>query len=260
MLKIKKILKNKYTLKIKEILHYLISLKYIGDLYNCPFCKTNFKKFFPSGENSEILKKYNVIGGGYIESSRCPRCYSNYRERLIYLYLKKNHSEIFKTKKILHIAPEKNLSKKLYKNKNYITADLNSKFVDLNLDITNINIDNNSMDVIICNHVLEHIPNDILAMKELYRILKKNGFAILQVPISLDIHNTIEDSTIVTEDDRLLHFGQIDHVRIYGRDYIDRLKSVGFSVDIINCSEIFDLNTINKYQLLEKEQIYLCKK
>ena len=126
------------------------------------------------------------------------------------MYLKKEYPEVFKSKKILHVAPEQNLSKKLYKNKNYITGDLNSKFVDLKLDITNMDIENESIDVIICNHVLEHIPNDILAMEELYRILKNKGFAILQVPISLDIENTIEDPSIVTEKDRLLHFGQID--------------------------------------------------
>jgi ubiquinone/menaquinone biosynthesis C-methylase UbiE len=127
-------------------------------------------------------------------------------------------------------------------------------------DITNIPFEDNSFDIIICNHVLEHIPDDRLAMSELYRVMKKGAWAILQVPIDYNRETTYEDFTITTPEGREKFFGQNDHVRIYGRDYPDRLKSVGFSVMEDDFIKSFSEEEISKFVFTPSELIYFCKK
>jgi SAM-dependent methyltransferase len=162
----------------------------------------------------------------------------------------------------LHVAPEENLSLKLksYPNIDYLSVDLNSPSADLHMDITDIKQDNDTYDVIICNHVLEHIQDDMKAIRELYRVLKKSGYAILQVPISYRMEETIEDPTIISPEKRKETFGQEDHVRIYGADYVLRLKKAGFTVNAIDCIKEFDFSCILKYGLLKYEKIFLCSK
>jgi SAM-dependent methyltransferase len=260
---LKKILPYKLFSVLKDAFRYLDSFRYLGDRHECPFCGGRFRKFLPSGFNFPVLKEKQVIGGGYRLNGNCPRCFSGDRERLIYQYLKKSKSEIFiRNIKVLHVAPEKNLSSmlKVCPNIDYISADLKSPLADLQMDITDINQDNNTYDVILCSHVLEHIPNDIKAMRELYRVLKQDGFAILQVPISYKIEKTFEDPAIINPKAREKAFGQHNHVRIYGKDYALRLGEAGFTVNIIECTDEFDPSQILKYGLLKDEKIFLCSK
>lgn len=229
-------------------------------LKKCPFCETCNKNFESFGFDFPILKKLNVIGGGKRENAKCPKCFSIDRERLIYLYLSQFTKIFTDSLDVLHIAPEKRLREKieLNKNINYITADLYKNFVDINFDLCNIPLEDNSFDIIICNHVLEHIVEDKKAMKELKRILKPEGIAILQVPFSRLLEKTYENKTILSEKEREIHFGQNDHVRIYGIDYLKRLENIGFIVEEFKWTEHKEF-TIEDYAINKEEPIFIVK-
>jgi len=243
-----------------------IKLAYFwGTKYKCPFCGYSSRLLKESGQEIPILKTKQVVGGGK-RRSVCYKCESSDRERLIYIYLE-NTLKIFNTKErinILHIAPEKNLSNKIaqYSHFNYICGDKSPEeyFPTLNvqnIDILHIPYSDNYYDIIICNHVLEHIPEDVKAIKELYRVLKPGGTAILQAPISINSENTYEDFSIIAPKAREAAFGQFDHVRIYGKDYQSRLEKGGFVINQINVSDKIEYK---KMGLNEKEFIFIGKK
>ena len=162
----------------------------------------------------------------------------------------------------MHIAPEKNLQKVLRASTKikYINGDLNPLVADRKIDIIDINFGDNYFDFIICNHVLEHIKNDRKAMSQLFRVLKPEGFAILQVPIAKNAKETFEDFSITSPEEREKYFGQKDHVRIYGRDYKGRLESVGFKVELYDIKKDLSIKAIKKYGLNEEEILYIGKK
>ncbi len=257
---IKRSIPKKYYPYLGDIYrNYFLYLRYFGNRFECPFCGGHFRKLLPKGFDFPVLNEKIVIGGGYRQNVMCPHCYSSDRERLIYLYLKKINSLFYESLKILHVAPERNLQRALmaYPNIDYLSADLNSQLAMVKMDITNIKYDDNSFDVIICNHTLEHITDDRKAMSELYRVLKPGGWAISQVPISLSLNKTYEDPTTTTPEEREKMFGQRDHVRIYAKDYKDRLERVGFSVEVYSPVREFGESAINKYALLTDENIYI---
>jgi len=239
-----------------------LKLKYFGTKFTCPFCKGIFRTFLPFGVKNPIFEEKNIIGGGYRLNVMCPCCNSTDRERNIYLYLK-NKTNIFNEDiTLLHVAPESNL-KKVFINCStihYLTVDLKSTSVMAKMDLTNIACIDNSFDVIICNHVFEHIPNDRKAISELYKVLKRGGWAILQVPISQSLTATYEDPSITGQEEREKIFGQKDHVRIYAKDYIKKLQNAGFSVEIYNYAIEHGENASKKYGLLKEEDIYICSK
>lgn len=163
----------------------------------------------------------------------------------------------------MHIAPEKNLQKilKSFSHIKYISGDLNpSMDCDIRLDITDINFEDNFFDVVICSHVLEHIVDDRKAMRELFKVLKPSGEAILQVPISKYNKETFEDISITTLEERERIFGQKDHVRIYGKDYKKRLENVGFKVSLYDIKKDLSIQDIKKYGLNMEEILYVCQK
>jgi ubiquinone/menaquinone biosynthesis C-methylase UbiE len=230
-----------------------------GFKYKCIFCKGHFRKLFPIGLKNDIAM--NLIGGGY-RYALCPRCHSTDRERLIYWYIvnKTNILNLDKTINLLHVAPERNLQKILrsFSYIEYISGDLNpSTDCDIRLDITNINFEDNFFDVIICNHVLEHIIDDRKAISELFRVLRPGGFAILQVPISKNTKETFEDFSITSPEERERYFGQKDHIRIYGKDYKNRLESTGFKVELYDIKNDLSIQDIKKYGLNEEEILYI---
>ena len=237
--------------------------EYAGSGFYCPFCQRNYKEFLTAGLDIPVLKEKKVIGGGYRLNAMCPGCGSFDRERLIYLYLKNKRSNLFcENLKVLHVAPEANLQKVIMAQPNidYLSADLSSPSATVQMDITDIKYPNDYFDVIICNHVLEHIPDDRKAMAELYRVLKPGGWAILQVPISLSLKQTYEDPLVTSPEEREKVFGQSDHVRIYAKDYKDRLEEVGFSVEVYSFAKEFGESAIRKYGLSKDENIYICSK
>ncbi|MBT8269766.1 MAG: methyltransferase domain-containing protein, partial [Bacteroidia bacterium] len=140
------------------------------------------------------------------------------------------------------------------------TTDLNSPIADIKADICDLPFDDDSYDFIICNHVLEHIPDDRKAMSELLRILKPGGRAILQIPQDMEREETYEDPSITDPKEREKHFGQYDHVRVYGRDYFDRLRSVGFKVEEVDYTSALSDEEIDRYRLAKGEIIPLVIK
>ncbi|MEQ9303309.1 MAG: class I SAM-dependent methyltransferase [Marinoscillum sp.] len=198
----------------------VLSLFYKGNAVECPVCLSTFRKFLPYGRKSR-------------ENALCPNCLSLERHRLIWLYLKDKTDFFTKERKMLHIAPELCFIDRFESltNLEYITGDIESPLAKVKMDIHEIPFEENSFDVIFCNHVLEHVHDDIKAMKEMRRVLKPGGWAILQVPFFYPLKNeTYEDWTITSASDREKAFGQDDHVRMYGSDYGKRLASSGFKV------------------------------
>ena len=167
-----------------------------------------------------------------MDNRLCPNCLSLERHRLIWLYLKQRSNFFTAPLKVLHFAPEQPFLKrfKALKNLDYTTADLDSPIADLHLDVTNIDLPDNQYDVVICNHVLEHVNDVNKAFSEIKRILKPCGWAILMVPINPNV-DTWEDPSITDPEERKRCFGQYDHVRQFGRDYAQVLEKAGFKVD-----------------------------
>lgn len=193
----------------------------------------------------------------------CPNCLSLERHRLIWVYLKERTQFFTLPIKFLHIAPEICFIKRFEKLSNieYITGDIESPLAKVKMDIMNIPFDENTFDAVMCNHVLEHIEEDINAMKEVYRVLKPGGWAILQVPfMGKDLETTFEDPTIRTSSEREQVYGQDDHVRIYGKDYGQRLKKAGFEVIEDDFVRKMSPELVRKYALAPEEIIYFCKK
>ncbi len=146
------------------------------------------------------------------------------------------------------------------KNIHYTTADLISPWAKVKLDVQNMPLPDNGYDVIFCNHVLEHVPSDLKAMSELYRVMKPGGFGIFQVPLDTKIDKTLEDSAINIPELREKHYGQRDHVRLYGTDYAQRLRSVGFDVTEDDFVNQLDSALVARYCLPKDEILYICRK
>ncbi|BAZ17833.1 putative methyltransferase [Calothrix sp. NIES-4071] len=219
------------------------NLMYAGKGVYCPICNTESRSWL----NQE-------------DAGTCPHCESGARHRLLWLFQEK-HSQILSQKtKYLHFAPEKCLENKLRSlpNLEYITADLSAPGVDVHTDITNLAFEDNSFDALACCHVLEHIPNDSLAMNELFRVLRPQGTAYIQVPYK-KYEPTDEDLTITDPNVRAKRFGQFDHVRVYGFDIKERLESVGFVVSEKYYAQEIDPNLWKRYGLWD-DVIFCCTK
>lgn len=240
-------------------------LIHFGFNQQCPMCNASVRRFFPEGERHAVLFDLNVIGGGLRDGAICPICNSVDRERLVYLFL--NERQLVKSgMRMMHVAPEAVLGGWLrhHIGTGYMSADLMANFVDQKVDLTDIPYPNGTFDAIICNHVLEHIPADDKAMSEVYRMLKPEGWAILQVPIGLKLESTIEDPSVTDPAERQRRFGQDDHIRIYAADnYVERLKLAGFDVEQYHWTDhpehFGGLN--NKYGLIIEEVLFfVCKR
>jgi len=245
----------------------LQQLKYFGNAVTCLFCEKTFSRFKPSGalkrpfwrssEGLELLKSPKIN----VANAQCPKCGSGERQRLLYFYLI-NTLDFFSLKgiKFLDIAPDDFLWDKIFSK-----ADIEYTSVDITparnpsqiMDITELKFEDNSFDAIICLHVLEHIVEDIKAMRELYRVLAPGGWAILQVPIWA--FETVEVPK-VTREQYLELYGHSDHVRRYGFDYIDRLEKVGFDVKVDQFSRKLTTDFRQQYGLFETEDIFFCTK
>lgn len=231
---------------VRPVLAYVLK----GNTYTDPIDNKSFRKFLPYGYENQ---RENVLS---------PSTLSLERHRLLWLYLK-NETDFFTApKRVLHFAPEQAFYKRFRKQKNleYITTDLESPLADVKADICNLPFKENEFDVILCNHVLEHIPDDTKAMQELFRILKKGGMAILQIPQDLSREKTFEDHSITDKKERARIFGQYDHVRIYGRDYFEKLRSVGFEVIEEDYTNKIAPEFVEKYRLAKGEIIPVCYK
>lgn len=217
--------------KVRSLIHQ-------GEAVYCPVCDNHFDQF--------------------IEGHSCPSCGSGKRHRLLYLYLK-NETNFFTDKiSILHFAPEHCFYKrfKVLANADYLSADIDSPRAMVKVDMMNIQFPADHFDVILSSHVLEHVPDDIIAMKELCRVMKKSGWAIHQAPVDYSREKTFEDAAIVTNEDRLQYYGHIDHKRLYGRDYRNRLESAGFTVTEVDYTAGFSAAELQRLGLHKGEIIY----
>ena len=209
-------------------------VRYAGSSVHCPMCHAWLDQLIPHGQDHPVLERLDIVGGGYRDAATCPVCLATDRERLVYLYLKWKAS-LFDADavRLLHVAPEASLMHALTRNGHidYLSTDLQAPHVMMQMDLCEIPLDDNTFDVILCNHVLEHIPDDQRAMSEIQRVMKPSGFAILQTPISRKLDTTYEDPGITRPEDRMCAFGQWDHVRVYGGDYAQRLVEAGFYVE-----------------------------
>jgi SAM-dependent methyltransferase len=221
-----------------------------GNKYQDPIDGKSFKKFLPYGY---VKQRENVLS---------PSTLSLERHRLLWLYLKNETNFFTDHLKVLHFAPEQAFYKRFRKLKNldYTTTDLNSPLADVKADICDLPFKENEFDFILCNHVLEHIPNDTKAMQELYRILKPGGTAILQIPQDLKREVTFEDDSITSPKERAEIFGQYDHLRVYGRDYFNKLRSIGFKVEECNYTSQLSPEVVDKYRIATGEIIPVCYK
>ena len=221
-----------------------------GNTYTDPIDGKSFRKFLPYGYENP---RENVLS---------PSTLSLERHRLLWLFLQGETNLFTEQLRVLHFAPEQAFYRRFkgLKHLDYITTDLNSPLADVKADICNLPFKEGEFDVILCNHVLEHIPDDIKAMEELFRVMKPGGWGIFQVPQDLKRDSTFEDDTITDKKERAKIFGQYDHVRIYGRDYFDRLHKVGFIVDAVDYTAQFSDSEIERYRLAKGEQIPFVSK
>ncbi len=237
-------------IRLSYVIRPVLAFALKGNTYTDPIDGKNFKTFLPYGYGTQ---RNNVLS---------PSTLSLERHRLLWLYLQ-NETDFFSSKKsVLHFAPEQAFYKRFrkMKNLNYTTTDLNSPLADVKADICDLPFRDHEFDVILCNHVLEHIPDDIKAMQELYRVLKPGGMGIFQIPQDLSREATFEDNSITDKKERAKIFGQYDHVRVYGLDYFDKLRSIGFKVDEVDYTATFSEEEITKYCLSKGEIIPVVSK
>ncbi len=216
-------------------------LVYAGDSIECPICERRFRQFL---------------------HGKCPRCNLPERHRVIYLYLTRCVPALGDGKRLAHFAPEIAVQERLAKlpRLRYVTLDLDSTMVDLNMDLTHLGLRDRTCDAVVCSHVLEHIEKDRLAMSELLRILTGDGFALILVPLDATREATFEDPANRTPRQRREAYGMSNHVRIYGRDFVTRLSGVGFSVETLECGRAFGEEACRTYGLEASSTFWICRR
>ncbi len=239
-------------IKASYLVRPALALWLKGNKFTDPIDGKSFRKMLPYGYETQ---RENVLS---------PSTLSLERHRLLWLYLK-NETDFFtatEKKSLLHFAPEQCFLKRFRKQQNliYTTTDLESPIADVKADICNLPFEDNSFDIIFCNHVLEHIPDDTKAMQELYRVLKPGGLGIFQIPQDLSRTTTFEDDSITDPKERAKIFGQYDHVRVYGKDYFDKLRSIGFEVNEVDYTKKLSSDLVEKYALAKGEILPVCYK
>ena len=213
-----------------------------GEGRECPCCGGRFRR----------MSRRRLSGWGGI----CPRCRSHPRHRAIVLLLARGD---LPGRRLLHFAPEPLFDPVFARlpDLERVTADLYAP-ADLRLDITDMDLPDGSFDLILCSHVLEHVPDDRAAMGELRRVLAPGGLALVLTPYRPD-RPTYEDPSITSPLDRMVAFGQQDHVRIYGSDLAERLRAVGLEVEDRTPAQLFDRATVERSELDPEEHLFLCR-
>ncbi|UYQ95236.1 class I SAM-dependent methyltransferase [Chitinophaga horti] len=229
---------------------------YKGNAVYCPVCEGSYTTFLPAGSDQRKVQ--------------CPRCRSNERDRMLWMYLDRHPEFVAPGKKLLHVAPEAmfyNRFKKI-KGLDYTPADKFAQMFEstypqdtIYLDIVDMKeIPDNTYDVIICSHVLEYVKEDLQAMKELHRVLKPGGVALLQVPLRAGMAVTHEDDSITTPEQRAIVFGDPGHIRFYGEDFKDRLESQGWKTGFVPITDLHPDEEIDRCVLIKSDDFHFCYK
>jgi len=239
-------------IKVSYLFNKIAPLLLKGDKVQCPVCEKHYRKFLPYGYSGRA-KRENVL---------CPNCLSLERHRLMWLYLKNETDFFTKPRKMLHIAPEQCFYQRFreMKNLDYTTGDLVSPLADVKFDLHHIPFENNTYDVILCNHVLEHVQDANQCMRELNRVLKPGGMAFMQVPIDYERSQTYEDFSITDPRQREIHFWQKDHMRLFGMDYNKWLERAGFKVNPVHYAKVVGEQNAEKYRLQKEEILFVTSK
>lgn len=230
----------------------------VGQHY-CLLCNSSFSDFLPGGAKGDLFEKYHVIGAGYREKCICPVCGSFDRNRW-FLYVLSKYTNIFtESSRVLHFAPEAKIPELLMANINcdYYSVDIKPGRAMHCADILDIPYKDALFDYVILNHVLEHVMDEATAIKEIKRILKPSGKMIISFPICTD-KDTCEDDGISGPAERLKHYGQEDHVRLYGRDYKERIEKYGWQVEVYIPQDRCNTQDIDKYGFLFDDVIMIC--
>lgn len=241
---------RKYLQYVSHYFLRVISIFMRGNNVECPICEISYRKFLPYGR---LNPRPNAL---------CPDSLSLERHRLMWLYLKDKTNFFTEPHKLLHIAPELCFIKKFksMKNLEYTTADLESPLADVKMDVHEIPFEDETFDVVFCNHVMEHVDDDIKSMSEIHRVLKPGGWAIIQSPQDYSREETLEDPSITDPKERERIYWQSDHVRLFGMDYGKRLEKAGFTVTEDRYVMELPEETVKRYALPANEIIYFCAK
>lgn len=238
-----------------------------GGSCKCVVCERSVWRFMPyrSGpRGTPLLMGALAMIGSNREQFACPRCNSHDRERHLFLYMRASRlCEEFREKAILHFAPEKNLPTLLSSchPSRYVRADLYPSNTDIQrVDMTSMAFDRGSFDVVIANHVLEHVPDADRALREIFRVLRPGGIAILQTPYSDKLLRTWEDAGIDTDEARLQAYGQEDHMRLFGKDIFDRIASAGFNNHLSQHADLLPDVDTKKSGVNPQEPFFLFRK
>jgi SAM-dependent methyltransferase len=238
---------RKYLQRVAGVGLKVLAIAYRGTAVTCPICEKSFRKFLPYGR---INPRPNAL---------CPSCLSLERHRLIWLYLRERSDFFTRKMKILHVAPEACFIQRFEKihGDGYITADIESPLAKVKMDIHQIPFEDNTFDLVLCNHVLEHVTNDIQAMSEIHRVLKPHGFSILQVPFFFPLpQKTLENASITDPREREKAFGQDDHVRKFGKDYLSRIEKAGLVAVEDSFINTLTEESMHRFGLAKGEMIY----
>lgn len=249
---LRKVVPPRYRGRARQLFNRATAWAYAGSRHSCPCCGGSFRRF----------RVYETESGR--REDLCPRCGSLGRHRVDWLFLR--HRRLLEprngTLRLLHVAPEPAFQRHLADDPriDYVSGDLDSALAMERLDVTDIQHPDNSFDAIICNHVLEHVPDDGRALRELHRVLAPGGWAMLQVPLDSSKEQTHEDASVVDPEERRRLFWQHDHVRLYGRDYTDRIEEARFSVTVERFVEGLPADEVERQRLDRQELIYLARK
>ena len=231
-----------------SLLETLTAAAHRGSRRYCTVCKSHLRSFRPYGHVKRL-------------DAKCPVCDSVERHRFTWSFFERC-TDLFDglPKRMLHIGPEPAFEKRLraLDNLDYTTADFQDRQADVLMDITRIQYPDDSFDVIHCSHVLEHVSDDRRAMRELSRVLRPTGWATILVPVIAE--RTWEDPNITAPEERAKYFGQWDHVRAYGPDFIERLAAEGFEVRRMTAGDVLESADERERVQFKNEELFFCKK
>lgn len=218
-----------------------------GSTVRCAICDHRFDRFKDDWNRPNAL---------------CWRCGSQERHRAQWLLFERRPQLLADARSLLHFSPEWCLRGRLaaVSGLRYVTSDLDvTQRADARLDITALDLPDDAFDAVICSHVLEHVPDDAAAMRELRRIVAPGGWCLVMVPLALDRATTYEDDSISAPEDRRREFLQHDHVRLYAPDIADRLRAARFAVEVVDMAAELGPERAARHRLLASDLIFLCR-